>query len=685
MLALILLSGSLMTPTSPAVHAQTSSAPYLYYYSDVLHAFIVERADGTDSHVLAEGVMPPLHEGADGVEIDGPGWSPSGQWFGWSLAEESRDNLLSVAPIPYLINLDGRRFDLPAGLTNFALAWSPQEDILAVAAHWFSQAGTSGTFHTYFALIDPNTSQSVVLVEENQPADFSPLDPFASPPAITWTADGQHAIIYYNERSNDPNADPSRTHLLILNREGTTTALNRPFWPLLDSWWISTAWVSAQGYVFYRENDAFVLENLISGERQTVEASPDERWEIYWSPAGNHALLVESDGMAYHLNPADAALTPLAQIDGSVTGETGWYWLDDQHVVIATLTDEATAEHTITTFDLASGTQTSVSATVPQSRFFRLSPAGDALAFINVGPTIVDLQTGTALEARPDADSYFSIDGGEVVWSADGEWLITQDEALLAGGGYPRHLGVIGRDGTGQRDLSYVLRGTPYAIDWLPAQVDPSVLPLLTSPLAPTPVHIASLNYWIPYVSWSPDSTQLAVTTGNLFNDGERWPLWQWDVAADEMRPLSTDMTNTDYVAWETDAAGVATPTVLPREVTTLPSGELLLSDPSPDGRYLVVNADLPKVITVETGEAVATLSGGRGAVMSASFSPDGRWLAVGSPYDDLKIWDTTTWQVVVQLHSASPAVAFSPDGQWLAASYAWDVHIYAVSDLMQQ
>lgn len=53
--------------------AESEKAPYLYYYSDFLKAFVIERADGTDSRTLAANVMPDEH-----TSMAGPGWSPTG-------------------------------------------------------------------------------------------------------------------------------------------------------------------------------------------------------------------------------------------------------------------------------------------------------------------------------------------------------------------------------------------------------------------------------------------------------------------------------------------------------------------------------------------------------------------------------------------------------------------------------
>jgi hypothetical protein len=68
----------LVLSCSTAVLKAQDAPPYIYYFSDVLNGIVVERADGTDSRILAQGLMPP-----DIDSISGPGWSPSGKWFAW--------------------------------------------------------------------------------------------------------------------------------------------------------------------------------------------------------------------------------------------------------------------------------------------------------------------------------------------------------------------------------------------------------------------------------------------------------------------------------------------------------------------------------------------------------------------------------------------------------------------------
>lgn len=79
MMVLFLLS---VVPETTTYADEDAPPPYLYYYSGILNAFVIERADGTDSRILAQDVIPRHHN-----EIRRPIWSPSGQWLAWRSAE----------------------------------------------------------------------------------------------------------------------------------------------------------------------------------------------------------------------------------------------------------------------------------------------------------------------------------------------------------------------------------------------------------------------------------------------------------------------------------------------------------------------------------------------------------------------------------------------------------------------
>src|SRR5579864_2788173 len=136
-LLVLLLPFSTFAPA----HGQSSAAPYIYYYSDEINAFIIERADGTDTRILGAGLMPPLAPETLPL-VSGPGWSPSGKWFAWNFAQigtgEIRtgyDNIL-----PYAVKADGsQRLTLLDGLKNVEMTWAPHSDLLFVVSQYFQR------------------------------------------------------------------------------------------------------------------------------------------------------------------------------------------------------------------------------------------------------------------------------------------------------------------------------------------------------------------------------------------------------------------------------------------------------------------------------------------------------------------------------------------------------------------
>src|SRR5688572_24566567 len=55
-----------------------NTIPYIYYYENVRDALVIERADGTDSRIIAQRIF-----NGGSVEMSRIEWSPSGQWLTW--------------------------------------------------------------------------------------------------------------------------------------------------------------------------------------------------------------------------------------------------------------------------------------------------------------------------------------------------------------------------------------------------------------------------------------------------------------------------------------------------------------------------------------------------------------------------------------------------------------------------
>ncbi len=155
MLKIIVLTLLLLVTISPVI-AQ-NDAPYLYYYDPNESAFVIERADGTDRHLLAQGVMPgEVHS------VAGPGWSPSGQWLAWQRIIGSVQQLEATF-VPYAVNIDNGQLvtELDAFEESIVLDWHPSRDWLLAIGLADSTEDGFGRQIFRIALIDTSTDTTI--------------------------------------------------------------------------------------------------------------------------------------------------------------------------------------------------------------------------------------------------------------------------------------------------------------------------------------------------------------------------------------------------------------------------------------------------------------------------------------------------------------------------------------------
>jgi WD40 repeat protein len=98
-----------------------SDAPYVYYYSRLLGGWVIERADGTDSRLFAQDVMPPEHQVVRQI-----GWSPSGEWFAWFSAEQ----FSTVGPtrhVAWLVGIEGTSATYLTGVAELTNGYWSEE------------------------------------------------------------------------------------------------------------------------------------------------------------------------------------------------------------------------------------------------------------------------------------------------------------------------------------------------------------------------------------------------------------------------------------------------------------------------------------------------------------------------------------------------------------------------------
>lgn len=116
----------------------------------------------------------------------------------------------------------------------------------------------------------------------------------------------------------------------------------------------------------------------------------------------------------------------------------------------------------------------------------------------------------------------------------------------------------------------------------------------------------------------------------------------------------------------------------------------------SPDGRIIASSGYQTPAIrmwNVEAGHPLGPPVWGHvGPVMALAYSPDGKWLASGSPADSIKLWAAPSGVLAASLPAGQRAgrtLGFSPDGRYLASTDGdvvtlWDFRA-AVPDLLKR
>ncbi len=713
------------------------SNPYIYYFSDKLNAFIVERADGTDTRVLGAGLMDDPADA--GVYVDGPGWSPSGEWFAWT-AQPAWMQPRQYINRPYAIRANGtQRLTVLDNFKDARLAWAGDRDVLLMVARDFEAVPRADFAAVLAADYDPPTvEQFIAAVEARDQNREQPVETFylvythlmavdaaqdrivssvtvrtitdyyvdlRDIPAALPTADHDHLMIRYRDECAYFVRDCGTAHFLSVDADGVIA--DHVFDTPSDIVSISPA-----GWVASATEDSFQIENVLTGQQhQFVPVnSPDQ---IVWDDSGQYAMVVNEQ--VWWLDCPAAQMYPLREnwtVADFYPRIGRPIWSPDSGYALLRGADDTLgvfnrANGSFSTLPLAAGAQADfvgwywsdttqvglyypgqfiiydlttltahdINADIGENTAARLAPDGQHLAFVANGPIVYDLVTGAYQQSRPSYAGFQTFWGGEVDWHPAGDWLLIYEEALIAGGGYQRNFGVMRADGATRRDLGYLDRlPTPLTLDWLPPQVDPADLPPpITEPLFPQPAITLHGAHWSFYVAWSPDGRWLAAGL-DWGRGANNIDIWAVDTA--QITQSFAGVGSAERVRWS--AGEPVTAELYVPEPTG--DGEYVISAYSPDGRHVIQNN---RVIDTLTGQVVTELDIRGGFYSFAAFSPDGAWLASSDVFDGVRIWDTTTWTVVATLPNPGQAVAWSPDGTLLAVAASWEVQIWDMADLL--
>lgn len=732
-LALLILVNTGLLPSTSLVSAQGqggSDAPYLYYYSGTAHAWVIERADGTDRRLFGQGILPPELNTALQVE-----WSPSGKWLSWfgynnctlpgsygGCHEDFQWQLLGTGHQPRLTSLNGRTIyspgSLPPSVSPFD--WSPTNDLLLVNEHrhYADRAGLDDALadpiaKVRYAVLDATTDQVLWEFERN----FStPITYFSA----MWLNDGQSVLFHYgfDDRDTQPN------YFVLIRPDGQK--IERTIFAKRLS-------VSPNGIAAYKRGSDLWLTNLITGQirRIALGGLEDIPFTLQLDATGDGALIwvkepYETTGALWWLDVNSGHFVPIIEnlkgysvapsirfIYAIDENQNAYYfdvltkqvvflmlvhdginldWKpDDQLLVWAT--DYEDYIETGLLYNFQTGHVTSLPAPTPTGGSCHnaayLSNDSRYLAWVDIGPIVYDTTTGQKVQLREDARGFMSSRGAYVEWHPQQNWFLTFDEGLVAGGGCgPIYNGVASADGSVQRDIY------SYYVEWLPDQINPEVFPLDSAPALPEPVMTLKGTDYSMILEWSPDGKLLAADN-NGEASGLKYAINVWDVASGTVNiqmgseyGYFTFTPNIRQLEWKYLPSGVFVPIGF-QEIppSRFPSwNDMKIYATNSDQNLMLVQEGWQKFhIYNRALSRIEIIMPESRFLTKGQFSPDGRLFASTAYYlNTLRIWDTITWEILAEIEIAGLSLAFSPDSQYLAVGVSWDVEIWRVSDLIQ-
>ncbi|MEQ8674093.1 MAG: hypothetical protein RLP44_27670 [Aggregatilineales bacterium] len=628
MRGLILLSVLLIAGFT-TVRAQSEEAPYIYYHSEVLNAIVIERADGSDSRMIAQDVMPENH-----TIVSGPGWSPSGRWFAWT-STYSTEYYQSPSKI-WLISADGsRRITLLDEVSHAAVAsWSPTEDYLFVmdanSDNFAVGSGTSEKPGHEAYLVDANNERPVAFFDDILVDIGEPFD--------AWSENGQSLYFSGSDYQLGENGEA-----IVGSRFRRTLHL--------DGHYEDRELVS--GYGRSPEPEFHVINQPdsvnITLENQTLSVERDSETSLSfdlpseniglmeWSPSGDYALF-------YHWSPCEDGFCPdslnllslpdeeLFQLSDMVrpfsnyslwtfdqdravfqTGDGHVQVLDAQTQTITTvpMPDDTDFEESISAFwDIKTSDLLRISARDEENHNYRYYDydinTGELILresiydtpfyIVEFSPspnnrylasyferTITNTETGSVTQTRPYS-GYADDAICSYRWHPESQWLMREDNMVFAGGGCRGGVMVMKVDGTVQRELGKcTLNYQQNCAGWLPANVIPHLAEGQSHSVVPEPILTIQHEGYVLGVGWSANGELLAVYEGQ---ENDEYLLNIWAIEQENASLIYTFPVNECYewlffecaIHWNPSGTQIAVVNIGNSQIINASTGEIILT-----------------------------------------------------------------------------------------------------------
>lgn len=676
-------------PSAQPSLAQEPSAPYLYYESSMQHAVIVERADGTDAHVLGGVTMPADHR----IGI-GPQFSYDNQWVAWT----SRGGSGGDAKL-YVVRVDGTaQVQQVEGLNRVnELVWSPINNYLAIIRT--TRAGNSNGAEQEYEIMLVDTQFGDTITRQVQSADFIS--------ETAWSADGETFSVYY---AVDPDGDYStpeaykrldmtlsdnfkRTDITPTECAQSTyvfpnttvavsehqlwladgTAIDLPAGYFQELQWspdgqqvvvwmrdeCTASQTEADYHVWYtRVGDAGFQEVIPNAVPRAFLDAPRWRSELStpWSPDSQMVALAGRDGLAYVLNTSTMSLTSIPMPSDLDPSRALFQWIDNEALYVqANFSANGVYELKVgaTEFTKVANTPeypdvTNFSA---DGRYMAFSGTCPIVGELTYGVTcVVDRQEGTTAVIYPHSGTGTTgYNHEDIFWHPSSDWLFVVNGGGAGGG--EQFIQVVNATGTVRRELTNCVYTECYG--WLSAEINVATMPSIqTLPTIPV-MTLTGMQDYVVKAEWNSQGTEIAVSSmdGNtyVFDAADGHSLYTVVGGIFDWSPDGTKLATVDRQLIENGEDYIITPNEGPIIIHDAVTGQTLSTiegqyynlDYSPDGQYLAAGSQLGDVavIDVATGQMLYTTEFSN-AVAVVAFSPDGQQLAIGGVGNEVWVWD---------------------------------------------
>ncbi|MEO8609290.1 MAG: hypothetical protein ABI690_15470 [Chloroflexota bacterium] len=707
--------------------ASDTPAPYIYYYANTINAIVVERADGTDSRIIAPGAMPENNQVI--VDLD---WSPSGEWMAWRSAPWSEGGVPTYRG--WIARTDGTiRLTLLDDLAGMILKvqWSPSKDLLFVArtagrqltlmiidvgigkivaqtsyqsleSAWYNGVESDWINNgqvVYFAFSNSGAQLMGELTSDNQLTTRI----YGANNAIVDIQNGRLFRYAYNEQTSN----------LSLIMEDTSSGRQVPFGTIQNrQTQYQVYWTPNMLYALIFSSqcpggncsaaELYVLDWQAGTVQRTathIQAPQNDnlyyiryRDSSLWSPDGSYAAVMDK---TKHLNIVDVAsgetflLSQLADV-------ASWQWVAETNMLIV----RTSLDNQLYRFDLNQKKLTPLDVSLERYIGDFISPDGRYLGLtgsLQAAYDMLDLETGTK-QTWPHHS--LGASAGPILeyqWYPDSKWFMTGEmSAFASGGAGPSAVMILNTVGTVRRELSVC-----WSLGACAGFVPDRVLPHLGegSPTSVIQQSEQSLVHdgKVYGVTWSPDENRIA--SYSVRDNIGSLNIW---VVNGEPKLLSTYKTKMNCAPypfpcrldWSADGKTITLDNRETREVWDIETGKVIeTSAPetticekyslrSPDGHLVACfsfgDERIVTILDTADGQVVATLSdSGR---VPTNWSGDSQKLFINTENGtgNLLMWDRGGNKTLIapeEVYSAD----VRPDGKYIFGAslyhriYVWD------------